>query len=45
MKEEKKPKEPLALRKPKAISGKEAWFEEYFMPGSQREGDWRLFSQ
>jgi phosphatidylserine/phosphatidylglycerophosphate/cardiolipin synthase-like enzyme len=42
---EKKPKEPLALRKPKAISGKPAWFEEYYVPGSQHEGDRKLFSQ
>ena len=41
----KKPKEPLALRKPKAISGKEAWFEEYYVAGSQHEGDRKLFSQ
>lgn len=44
MKREKKPKEPLALRKPKAISGKGAWFEEYYVPGSQHEGDRKLFS-
>ncbi len=41
----KKPKEPLALRKPKAISGKPAWFEQYYVPGSQHKGDRNLFSQ
>ena len=35
---------PLTLRKPKAISGKAAWFEAYYVPGSQRERDRRLFS-
>jgi phosphatidylserine/phosphatidylglycerophosphate/cardiolipin synthase-like enzyme len=37
--------EKLTLRKPKAISHKDAWFEEYYVPGSQREGDRKLFSR
>ena len=35
----------LKLRKPKAISGEDAWFEEYYMSGSQKESDRKLFSQ
>lgn len=34
----------LTLRKPKAISGKPAWFEEYYVEGSQKEDDRLLFS-
>jgi hypothetical protein len=39
----KKP-QPLALRKPRAITGKPAWFEAYYVAGSQRERDRKLFS-
>ena len=35
----------LKLRKPKAISGEAAWFEEYYVSGSQKESDRKLFSQ
>ena len=35
----------LTLRKPTAISGKGAWFEEYYVAGSQRERDRLLFSR
>ena len=41
----KKPKGQLTLWKPMAISGRQAWFEEYYVPGSQHEGDRKLFSQ
>jgi phosphatidylserine/phosphatidylglycerophosphate/cardiolipin synthase-like enzyme len=42
---DKKAVEKLSLRKPKAISGKEAWFEEYYVEGSQKEKDRKLFSR
>lgn len=42
-KKSKKP-DPLTLRKPKAISEKPAWFDEYYVAGSQRETDRKLFS-
>jgi phosphatidylserine/phosphatidylglycerophosphate/cardiolipin synthase-like enzyme len=35
----------LTLRKPTAISGRPAWFEAYYRPGSQRETDRKLFSK
>jgi len=35
----------LTLRKPTAITGKPAWFEEYYVPGSQRERDRILFAR
>jgi phosphatidylserine/phosphatidylglycerophosphate/cardiolipin synthase-like enzyme len=35
----------LTLRKPTAISGKPAWFEQYYVPGSQRERDRQLFAR
>jgi phosphatidylserine/phosphatidylglycerophosphate/cardiolipin synthase-like enzyme len=38
-------RDPLALRKPTAISGKPAWFEEYYVPGSQKERDRTLFAR
>jgi hypothetical protein len=38
-------KDPLTLRKPTAISGKPAWFEEYYVPGSQKERDRTLFAR
>jgi phosphatidylserine/phosphatidylglycerophosphate/cardiolipin synthase-like enzyme len=38
------PAEVLALRKPTAISGKPAWFEPYYQPGSQKERDRELFA-
>jgi hypothetical protein len=38
-------KDPLTLRKPTALSGKPAWFEEYYVPDSQRERDRLLFSR
>ncbi|XGV94739.1 MAG: phospholipase D-like domain-containing protein [Leptolyngbya sp. BL-A-14] len=34
----------LELQKPKAISGKEAWFEKYYVSASQKERDRKLFS-
>jgi hypothetical protein len=34
----------LTLRKPTAISGQPAWFEEYYKSGSQKEGDRKLFA-
>ena len=37
--------EKLTLRKPKAISGKEAWFEKFYVAGSQSESDRKLFSR
>jgi phosphatidylserine/phosphatidylglycerophosphate/cardiolipin synthase-like enzyme len=40
----KKPR-PLTLRKPTAISGEPAWFEEYYVPGSQKERDRMLFAR
>ena len=36
---------PLLLREPRAISGKPAWFEEYYVPGSQKENDRKIFSR
>lgn len=38
-------KDSLTLRKPTAISGKPAWFAEYYVPGSQRERDRMLFAR
>jgi phosphatidylserine/phosphatidylglycerophosphate/cardiolipin synthase-like enzyme len=38
-------KDSLTLRKPTAISNKPAWFEEYYVPGSQRERDRLLFAR
>jgi phosphatidylserine/phosphatidylglycerophosphate/cardiolipin synthase-like enzyme len=35
---------PLMLRKPSAISGKPAWFEEDYVEGSQKQRDRQLFS-
>ncbi|MGH9703569.1 MAG: phospholipase D-like domain-containing protein, partial [Candidatus Acidiferrales bacterium] len=34
----------LRLKKPTAISGKPAWFERFYVPGSQIENDRKLFS-
>jgi hypothetical protein len=34
----------LVLEKPTAISGKPAWFEKFYVPGSQAESDRKLFS-
>lgn len=34
----------LTLKKPTAISGKPAWFADFYKPGSQREHDRKLFS-
>ena len=34
----------LVLRKPKAISGQPAWFEDYYVSGGPQEGDRKLFS-
>jgi len=39
----KKP-ELITLRKPSAISGKPAWFEDYYVAGSHGERDRLLFS-
>ena len=33
----------LTLKKPTAISGKPAWFADYYKPGTQRERDRKLF--
>ena len=38
-------KDSLTLRKPTAISGKPAWFEGYYVPGSQKERDRMLFAR
>jgi phosphatidylserine/phosphatidylglycerophosphate/cardiolipin synthase-like enzyme len=38
-------KETLSLRLPRAISGKAAWFEPYYVPDSQRQRDRELFSR
>ena len=35
----------LALRKPKAISGEQPWFEGFYVPNSQKERDRELFSR
>jgi phosphatidylserine/phosphatidylglycerophosphate/cardiolipin synthase-like enzyme len=43
--EHQEPTEKLTLRKPTAITGKQAWFEKYYVAGSQREGDRKLFSR
>lgn len=43
-KSEKKATEKLSLAKPTAISGKKAWFEDYYVAGSQAERDRTLFS-
>jgi PLD-like domain len=37
--------DPLKLRKPRAISGKPAWFEDYYVTGSQKERDRLLFAR
>ena len=37
--------EKLTLRKPTAISGNAAWFQQYYVPDSQKERDRLLFSQ
>ncbi len=38
-------KESLTLKKPTAISGKPAWFEEFYVEGSQAANDRKLFSR
>jgi phosphatidylserine/phosphatidylglycerophosphate/cardiolipin synthase-like enzyme len=38
-------KETLALRLPRAISGKPAWFEPYYVPHSQKQRDRELFAR
>ena len=35
---------PMTLRKPTAITGQPAWFEDYYVQGSQKERDRQLFS-
>jgi hypothetical protein len=35
----------LTLKKPTAISGKPAWFTDYYKAGTQREYDRKLFSR
>jgi phosphatidylserine/phosphatidylglycerophosphate/cardiolipin synthase-like enzyme len=40
-----KKKETLSLRLPRAISGKAAWFEPYYVPDSQKPRDRELFSR
>ncbi len=42
---DRKAMQKLTLRKPKAISGEDAWFEEYYVAGSQKERDRKLFSR
>lgn len=37
--------DPLTLRKPRALSGKPAWFERYYIDGSQAQRDRLLFSR
>ena len=44
-KAETKTPEALKLAKPTAISGKPAWFERFYVPGSQKERDRKLFSR
>jgi phospholipase D-like protein len=39
-----KPRGPLVLAKPTALSQKPAWFEAFYAGGSAEEGDRRLFS-
>jgi hypothetical protein len=41
---EKKAAGQLTLSKPKAISGKPDWFDEYYVTGSQKERDRTLFA-
>jgi phosphatidylserine/phosphatidylglycerophosphate/cardiolipin synthase-like enzyme len=41
----KKKGDPLTLRKPTAISGEPAWFEEYYVADSQKERDRILFAR
>jgi hypothetical protein len=36
---------PLELQKPTAISGDPAWFERFYVPGSQKELDRKLFAR
>jgi phosphatidylserine/phosphatidylglycerophosphate/cardiolipin synthase-like enzyme len=43
-KKQKSPSKPLILKKPTAISGKPAWFEDFYKEGSQAENDRKLFS-
>jgi len=38
-------RDSLKLRKPRAISGEPAWFEEYYVAGSQKERDRLLFAR
>jgi len=40
-----KAKDQLTLQKPAAISGKNAWFDEYYKKGSQRQKDRELFAR
>jgi phosphatidylserine/phosphatidylglycerophosphate/cardiolipin synthase-like enzyme len=44
-KKDAEPNDTLTLAKPKAISGKNAWFEEFYLAGSQKERDRKLFSR
>jgi phosphatidylserine/phosphatidylglycerophosphate/cardiolipin synthase-like enzyme len=36
--------DPLTLRKPASMTGQAAWFEQFYVPGSQAENDRELFS-
>jgi hypothetical protein len=36
--------DPLTLQKPAAMTGKAAWFEQFYVAGSQAENDRKLFS-
>jgi phosphatidylserine/phosphatidylglycerophosphate/cardiolipin synthase-like enzyme len=40
----KKDSDSLTLRKPTALSGEPAWFQEFYVEGSQLENDRKLFS-
>jgi hypothetical protein len=36
--------DPLTLQKPAAMSGRAAWFEQFYVAGSQAANDRKLFS-
>ena len=44
-KKTKKAKTKPSLQKPRSISGRAAWFEKFYVSGSQSEGDRLLFSR
>jgi phosphatidylserine/phosphatidylglycerophosphate/cardiolipin synthase-like enzyme len=45
MKKSKKKPAALKLRKPRAISGQDPWFKDFYVNDSQKERDRKLFSQ